>query len=133
VAESIGIRWRIASEYAQIKDFRKAWDTACKKAGFWGWDEKKQREAPTKLFHDFRRRAVRDMVRSGISEKVAMTVSGHKTRSVFDRYDIVSPDDLKNAAAKRQAYRAKQAQQLQFGYSTPQKAKRATNLRLVTL
>jgi integrase len=104
-----------------IKDFREAWKSACIKAGLYTVvknESGSETKVPSKIFHDFRRTAVRDMVRSGIPERVAMTISGHKTRSVFDRYNIVNDQDLKEAAKKKQDYHQRQKEDVR-GY--PQK------------
>ncbi len=70
-----------------ITSLNKAWKAACRAAG-----------CPGRIPHDMRRSAVRNLVRAGISERVAMMLTGHKTRSVFERYNIVSGGDLKDAA-----------------------------------
>ena len=82
-----------------ITDIGYAWVVACKRAGFADEDGK-----PTKLLHDCRRSAARNMVRSGTSEHTAMKVTGHKTRSIFDRYDIVTERDLLQAATRLSAH-----------------------------
>ena len=67
-----------------IKSIRQVWRTACKKAKLVGM-----------IPHDFRRTAVRNLVRTGVPEKVAMMITGHETRSVLDRYHIVTGGDVR--------------------------------------
>jgi integrase len=69
-----------------LGDFRKSWAAACKKAGLAG-----------KIFHDLRRSAVRNLIRSGVPQSVAMAISGHRTISMFLRYGITSEDDKRKA------------------------------------
>lgn len=76
------------------------WADACKRAGL-----------PGLLFHDLRRSAVRNMRRAGIQDKVAMGISGHRTRAIYDRYDIVDEADLTDAGQLLEEYAQKRKQE----------------------
>jgi integrase len=77
-----------------VVDFRKSWASACRAANL-----------PGKLFHDLRRTAVRDMVRAGTPPTIARAISGHRSEAVFERYDIVSGRDMRQALERTQRYR----------------------------
>jgi integrase len=77
-----------------IRDYRKIWKTALENA-----------KLPMGLVpYDLRRSAVRNLIRAGVHETVAMKISGHRTRSTFDRYNIGSLEDLRDAVQKVTAY-----------------------------
>jgi integrase len=77
-----------------IREFRKSWAKACKKAGI------------RRLFHDLRRSACRNMLAAGVPQVTAMQLSGHKTDSMFRRYAVVSEKDLRTALRDTQRYLA---------------------------
>lgn len=83
------IPWVFHREGRRMHTCYKAWNNATVAAG-----------CPGMLMHDFRRSAVRNLTRSGVVETVAMKLTGHRTRSVFERYNIVSEGDLLTAASK---------------------------------
>jgi integrase len=87
-----------------LRDFRGAWHATLERAGL-SHQEKDPvtgtvRTIHDRTIHDFRRTAVRNLIRAGVGETVAMTVSGHKTRSMLDRYNITSTDDVREALEK---------------------------------
>jgi integrase len=78
--------------------FDKAWKTACTKAGL-------PVEKETRLrFHDLRRTTARNLNRAGVPDRIAMSLMGHKTRAMYDRYNIVDEDDMREASAQMQEF-----------------------------
>jgi integrase len=77
----------------QFGEFRKVWKRACVQAGLIG-----------KTPHDFRRSAVRNMVRAGVNPDIARQISGHRTAAIFSRYNIISETDLRQAMQRTSEY-----------------------------
>ena len=91
-----------------VYDPRRAWAKACKAVGL-----------PDLWRHDLRRSAVRNLDRSGVSAKIATAITGHKTRSVYDRYNIVADRDLADAAQKMDRYLERKREQADKAVSGP--------------
>jgi len=107
-----------------VQDFRGAWQGACVRSGLGKFVCRNCTKVTTKrkcscgsrrrkyvglLFHDLRRTGVRNLRRLGVAESVSMKISGHKTPSVFKRYDIVEMADVAEAAARLDAKQKSQA------------------------
>ena len=69
-----------------VRRWRTAWRTACQAAG-----------VPTRFLHDCRRTAARNLIRANVPERVAMLLTGHKSRAIFDRYNIINEQELLDA------------------------------------
>jgi integrase len=80
-----------------IKDFRHRWNLACEEAG-----------VPGLLFHDLRRTAVRNLRRAGVAESVIMKITGHRTRGVFERYNITDQSDTQEAGRIAEEFLARE-------------------------
>jgi integrase len=78
-----------------VRVWRHALRDACRKA-----------KVPHRLLHDCRRTAARNLIRAGVPERIAMLLTGHKTRAVFDRYNIVNEQELLTAGQRLAAYLA---------------------------
>jgi len=80
-----------------ILDFRESWKLGCERAG-----------VSNLLFHDLRRTAVRNLRRAGVAETVIMKITGHRTRSVFERYNITDHTDTQEAGRKAEEFLARE-------------------------
>jgi integrase len=92
--------------YGCIGDFRKAWATACQTARL-----PVGRDADGYIFHDTRRTAATSLRAGGMEEADVMKITGHKTSSVFRRYDLGDMDALRSRLAAARAESEERAKQ----------------------
>jgi integrase len=116
-------------------NLRKAWQKACVAAGLGTLTEVEGKAAPRYtglIIHDLRRSAIKNLMKAGVNEKVAMKISGHKTRDVFDRYHIVDTEDVVNAMRRVQSALVAQGLVSEFGVSLVPTRRRAAKPKLLT-
>ena len=87
-----------------VRRWRTAWRTACQAAG-----------VPTRFLHDCRRTVARNLIRASVPERVATLLTGHKTRAIFDRYNIINEQEQLEAGDQLVAYLAQHAQAMPRG------------------
>jgi integrase len=103
-----------------VRTWRYALRDACRKA-----------KVPHRLLHDCRRTAARNLIRAGVPERIAMLLTGHKTRAVFDRYNIVNESELLQAGQRLAAYLG-DAQNQVDGFAARNAAHRHRGMRVST-
>jgi integrase len=93
-------KFQTSGQVFKMKNFRREWIKACVKLGFGVKTGPKWYEYEGLTPHDFRRSAVRNLINAGVGQATAMKITGHRTISVFERYNIVSTEQLHEAMAK---------------------------------
>jgi integrase len=120
VAKATGriVPWVFHRGGQPIRNCRRAWLTGCLKAGLAILVSEKPRVIrPQRIPHDFRRTAIRNLERSGVSRSAAMKMVGHKTESIYRRYAIVNEADLKAAGEKlERLHRTESAPRMVLGF-----------------
>ncbi len=115
-------------------NLRKEWQRACSACGLGTLTEVEGKRDPRYaglIVHDLRRSAIRNLMKAGVNEKVAMEISGHKTRSVFDRYHIVDTEDVVEAMRKVQLRKGRRASA--FSVKSVQIGRKRATPKLLTI
>ena len=81
-----------------MKDFCKAWRTACRQAGIPAGAHH------GRVFHDLRRTTARNLLRAVVPDRIAMAIMGHKTRAIYDRDKIVDEEDIRRGMRRAEEY-----------------------------
>jgi hypothetical protein len=90
-----------------VRDLRYSWYKACAAADFGVYNTKTRKYRGLQL-HDLRRSAARNLIRAGVDRGTAMSITGHTTESVFERYNITDSTDRKDALIKVGQYNSRQ-------------------------